>query len=89
MPVHRSPAPARVGISPDTHARVTIAAGMLGVPVSEFVERALKAELARARIQVKVERYNAALREADRTNKLIRPTPAEFGLPADYGMPKS
>lgn len=87
MAVHRSPVLTKVGISPDTHARVTLAAGALGVPVSEFVERALKAELARARLQVKVERYNAALREADRLNKTVRPTPAEFGLPADYGMP--
>jgi hypothetical protein len=54
----------------------------------DFVERALQAELVRARFQVKVDRYNTAMREADRTRKVIRPTPAEFGLPADYGMPK-
>ena len=88
MAVRRPPALPKIGVSPDTHARITLASAELGVSVFEFTERALKAELARARHQVKVERYNAAMREADRHNKFIRPTPAEFGLPADYGLPK-
>ena len=87
MPVSRPPTLPKVGISPQTHARVTLAAAELGETLYDFMERAATRELAAARHQVKVDRYHAALREADRSHRVIRPTPAEFGWRADFGLP--
>ena len=81
-----SPAGVSVRISATTHARVVLACEALKIPVSDWMDRAALASLQRQEAAGRIEAYSLASSAAEAARRPM-PSPEEFGLPRDYGIP--
>lgn len=86
MPKRQAPSGASVRISATTHARVVLACEALKITVPEFIERAALASLQRQEEAGRVKAYTLACSAAEAAGR-VSPSPDQFGLPRDYGIP--
>jgi hypothetical protein len=69
-------------------AQLIVKASELGMTGTDALVDAAQRWITWADKTANVRRYKAAVAEAEKHNRVIRPMPADYGLPPDYGIPK-